>query len=237
MISRFSSPVVRSILCLGLTCCLASCSPYSGPDKTFAGALLGAGWGAGAGAVIGNQVNSTGPGAAIGAGFGAASGMLTGIGLDLAEGTELEQQREMDALKIQVAANQRSLAMLQDALDARTQKLSMTSTSSQVFFDANRASLRSGSVEQLERLANLTKQNPYIGMIELHGHSDSSSDKDQENKLSEARARTVATFLASHGISLDQINLVAHGAERPLASTESEAGRQLNRRVEIVFRR
>jgi outer membrane protein OmpA-like peptidoglycan-associated protein len=188
--------------------------------------------------VIGNQLDNTGAGAAIGAGFGAANGMLTGIGLDMAEGTELEQQRELDALKVQVAANQRNLMALQDSLDARDSKLTRTSGGvAQVFFDKDRASIRLGTAQQLERVADEIKRNPYVGRVELHGHSDNTGDTELNKRLSEARARTVATFLANQGISTDQIAIVPHGAEKPLASNDSEAGRQLNRRVEIVLGR
>ncbi len=233
MISRrlTSSIFVATFLALG------GCHPVAGPDKTVAGALLGAGWGVGAGAIIGNQVDHSGAGMAIGGGFGAVSGMLTGIGLDLEEQTELEQQRELDALKVQVNSNQRTLAMLQAHLDDRDLGLSHTQLSSQVFFDENRASLRSGSIAQLERTADYIKSNPYIGRVELHGHADNLATVEANKSLSEARARSVATFLANRGVSLDRIELVPHGAEQPLATNESEAGRQLNRRVEIVLRK
>jgi outer membrane protein OmpA-like peptidoglycan-associated protein len=215
---------------------VSSCYPTPGPDKAVAGAVLGAGWGAGAGAVIGNQVNDPGPGAAIGAGFGAVSGLVSGIGFDVAEGEELAQQRELDALKVQVAANQRALLALQDNLDDRTQQINAMGFSDQVFFDANRASLRLGSAAKLQRLAEAIKQNPYVTSIELHGHADDMGDTEKNKSLSEARARTVATFLVNQGISLDRIHIIPHGAENPLASNETEAGRQLNRRVEIVLR-
>ena len=229
-------------LCVSLVLLLflsfgVSCHPVPGPDKTFAGAVLGAGWGAGAGAVIGHQTSRAGEGAAIGAGFGAVSGVLTGIGLDISEGTELRQQRELDSLKVQVAANYRSLILLQDVLDDRDRRLNPTSGANQVFFDPDRASLRSGSAARLQRLAEAIKFNPYVGEVELHGHSDDNGDTERNRRLSEARARTVATFLAGQGISLDRIKLFSHGAARPLASNESESGKSLNRRVEIVLRK
>jgi len=212
-----------------------SCHPVPGPDKSFAGAVLGAGWGSGAGAIIGHQTGSGAEGAAIGAGFGAVSGLITGIGLDITEGTELRQQRELDALKVQVASNNRSLMLLQDVLDDRDRRLSPTSAASQVFFDAEKASLRSGSAARLQRFAQAIKFNPYVGSVELHGHSDDIGDTERNRRLSEARARTVATFLAGQGISLGRIRLFSHGATRPLASNETESGKQLNRRVEIVL--
>ena len=214
----------------------AGCYPTPGPDKTLAGAVLGASWGAGAGAVIGNQLNDPGPGAAIGAGFGAASGMVQGIGFDAAEGDALRQQRELDALKVQVASNQRVLLALQDNLDERERRINAAGFSEQIYFDPSRASLRLGSAAQLERLANAIKRNPYVTAIELHGHADDMGDPERNSRLSEARARTVATFLSMQGISLDQIKVVAHGAQEPVTTSESEPGRQLNRRVEIVIK-
>lgn len=222
-------PAVVAIVGLG------ACHPTPGPDKSIAGAVLGAGWGAGAGAVIGNQLNDTGPGAALGAGFGAASGLMTGIGLDLAEGTELQQQREIDALKVQVAANQRNLLWLQNSLDDRSRQINSKSVLDQVFFDEGRASLRLGSAAQLERVADAIKRNPFVTMIEVHGHTDETGDVETNARLSEARARSVAGFLVNQGISVDTVKLFAHGAKQPLASNNLESGRQLNRRVELVL--
>jgi len=212
---------------------VAGCYPTPGPDKSIAGAVLGAGWGAGAGAIIGNQLNDTGPGAAIGAGFGLVSGLSTGIGFDVAEGEELQQQRELDALKVQVASNHRILMALQDNLDERERRINAAGFSEEIYFDPSRASLRMGSAAQLERLANAIKRNPYVSGIEVHGHADDTGDQDRNMKLSEARARTVATFLVNQGMSLDAIKVIPHGAAQPLASSESESGRQLNRRVDV----
>lgn len=220
---------------LGGSLLLSACAGTPGPDKSFAGMLLGAGWGAGAGAVIGHQVNAAGSGSLIGMGFGAASGLLTGIALDVAEGTDLEQQRELDALKVQIAANHREITRLQEQLDNREQGLLRTPTSIRVFFDRERASLRSGSVVELQRLADAIKFNPYIGVIEVHGHTDETGDTEKNSRLSEARARTVATFLGNNGVSMDRIKVFSHGATRPLTSNETEAGRQLNRRAEVVL--
>jgi len=220
---------------LVLVSLFAACSPTAGPDKSIAGAILGAGWGAGAGAVIGNQSSNTGPGIAIGSGFGAASGMLTGIGLDMAEGTELEQQRELDALKVQLDANTRTIRMMQASFDSRRAQLQQTTSPAQIYFDQGKASLRAGTVAQLQQMAQLIKLNPYIGKIELQGHSDDMGNLDNNMRLSEARARTVAAFLGAQGISMDQMVVTGYGAQRPLATNENDAGRQLNRRVEVIL--
>jgi outer membrane protein OmpA-like peptidoglycan-associated protein len=228
---------VRMIGVAVLVLCAMACRPTPGPDKTVVGATLGAGWGAGAGAVIGNQVNATGAGAAIGAGFGAVSGAVTGVGLDISEGNELAMQRELDVLRVQVAANNRSLRRMQSTLDDRTRSLTASNPTGVIYFDEGQASLRLGSVEQLQRLSEAIKVNPYVGIVEVHGHSDDLGNSERNERLSEARSRTVASFLGSQGISMGQIKLFSHGASRPVASNESEPGRQLNRRVEVVVTR
>ncbi len=222
------------VICITLLIFI-SCHPTPGPDKAVAGAILGAGWGAGAGAVIGNQLNQTPQGAAVGAGFGFVSGGVQGLGLDQAEVSELAQQRELEALRVQVASNQRSLLSVQGQLDNREQALSHAAEGAQVFFDEDSAELRSGASGQLERLAESIKANPFYGQIEIHGHSDEIGNPQKNNRLGEARARTVATFLVNQGLSLDKMRVLNHGSNRPAASNTSEAGRQLNRRVEIVL--
>jgi outer membrane protein OmpA-like peptidoglycan-associated protein len=227
--------IARFVLLLVVMGLIGGCYPTPGPDKSVAGAVLGAGWGAGAGTVVGNQFGEPTKGLMIGSGFGAAAGLLEGAGLDIAEGHELEQQRELDALKVQLSANQRALIAVQNELDDRDRKLSSQTAGAQVFFDTGKASLRLGSVSRLQRLVDAIKLNPYVGLIEVHGHSDDMGDLDINRRVSEARARTVATFLAEHGVSIDQLKMFAHGAQRPLATNDTEQGRQLNRRVEIVL--
>jgi outer membrane protein OmpA-like peptidoglycan-associated protein len=218
-----------------LAICISSCSPTPGPDKSIAGAILGAGWGAGTGAIVGNQVDHAGPGVAIGAGVGAAAGLLTGIGLDVAESAELRQQEELEALRVQVSSNRQNLMQLQDRLDQRENILSDVGTASQIFFDTDSASLRLGSASQLERFANSIKINPHVAQIAVHGHSDDTGDTERNRRLSEARARTVVSFLSNQGLSVDTMRIVSHGAEQPIATNETDEGKQLNRRVEIVL--
>lgn len=132
---------------------ILGCSATPGPDKSATGAVLGAAWGAGAGAVVGNQLNRTGPGAMLGSAFGAGAGLMTGIGLDIAEGSELEQERELESLKMQVSANRAMLFEVQDVLDKHGVLRVPQPSSYDIFFDENRAAIRLGAAEELERLA------------------------------------------------------------------------------------
>lgn len=228
---------MRTVTSLFLVIFFFGCSPVKGPDKAIVGGVLGAGWGAGSGAVIGNQLGDPGPGAAIGAGFGFASGMLTGAGMDLVEEDALRQHKELQALRLQAASNARSLEQINEELDGVTTYARTASTESRIYFDKGRASLRYGSVIELERIANSFKADPNVEKILLQGHSDNTGDEDLNLRLSEARARSVATFLAKNGISTDQIEVDFFGAKRPLATNTTSEGKQLNRRVEVVVKR
>ena len=225
--------LIISIL-FSLTFLLTSCSVIPGPDKTAAGAILGAAWGAGAGAVVGNQVNAPSNGAGIGAGLGAASGIMSGIGLDVTEGAQLRHERDIEALKVKTSVNQRGLLGLQDSLDMKT-GLGAKGVIETIQFDPKKASIRLGSALRLEALANKLKQTSF-GLVEVHGHADDNGDHNLNTRLALARAKTVVTFLISHGISSDQIRFYEHGSQLPIASNKTSVGRQLNRRVEIILK-
>jgi outer membrane protein OmpA-like peptidoglycan-associated protein len=230
--SRNLSRLTRA-LCLLTTSALLGCAnPQSGPDKTIAGALLGAGWGAGAGAVVGNQVSTPGKGTAVGAGFGAAAGLLMGMGYDLEEGVQLEQNRQLASLQIQAAANHNSLLRLQTKLDSSlcTNPINGVYT---VFFDEDQTNLRLGAVSSLESVAEALKRIPRFSKIRVAGHTDDTGRPEYNDRLAAGRADSVAAYLASRGVALDQLTIESHSAKRPVATNRTAAGRQLNRRVEV----
>lgn len=225
-----------SLLVIGAVA-LAACSvPTPGPDKTAAGTVLGAAWGAGAGAAIGNQINSQGGAIAVGAGFGAVAGMMAGAQQDIEEGTQLDQNRRLAALKVQTFANQMELERIQAHLDI-PQGAPKTSAVYQVFFDEDATSMRSGAVANLEAIAESIKTNPYVGSVSVIGHSDDTGNTDYNEKLALARATSVAGYLASRGISLDKIKTSGVGSQKPIANNATPAGRQLNRRVDVQIGR
>ena len=225
--------ITSGSLLLLISSLLTSCSVLPGPDKTVAGAILGAAWGAGAGAVVGNQVGNPSNGAGIGAGIGAASGFISGVGLDVTEGSQLKHQRDIEALKVKTSVNQRGLLGLQDSLDKKT-GLGAKGVLETIQFDPRKASIRLGSALRLETLAKKLKQTSF-GIVEVHGHADDDGDHNLNTRLALARAKTVVTFLISHGISSDQIRFYEHGAQMPIASNKTAVGKQLNRRVEIIL--
>lgn len=231
--------MIKKLLILPVAALTLACSnPQPGPDKTVSGAVLGAAWGAGAGAVIGNQLefDPVGEGAAVGAGFGAVSGALQGAGYDLSESALIKQQEQLDALKVTNQVNTQQISDLQCRLDNQSMSPSSSGLVHQVYFDVDSTSLRNGSIANLERIANSLKQNNTLQMIEVIGHTDDSGDNKYNKRLALARARSVASYLSTKGLAVDRIDVESFGAKRPVASNTTEAGRQLNRRVEIYVK-
>jgi outer membrane protein OmpA-like peptidoglycan-associated protein len=226
-------------ICLNilLAASLIGCSnPQPGPDKSLAGGFLGAAWGAGAGAVVGHQLEGTptGPGTAIGSGFGAVSGLMTGIGYDLNEGAQLKEERELASLKVQNAVNAKQLQQIQARLD-RAITSDINGGIYQVFFDVDATSLKAGSIANLEIVAESIKTSPSAYVVNVVGHSDDSGTPDYNERLAEARARTVSAYLGQRGVSMDRIVVKNFGGTRPIASNATPEGRQLNRRVDIYI--
>lgn len=208
--------------------------PRRGPDKTVAGAVLGAAWGAGAGAVVGNQVSSSGEGAAVGSGFGLVAGAASGLGYDSVESDMADQEETLASLKIQNAANREELMQIQHRLDSAL-GTDLGVAFYQVFFDQDATSLKTGSIANLEVIAEAIKTNPHVGSVNVVGHSDDAGTPDYNERLAEARARSVSAYLAARGISVDQIKISSFGSQRPIASNTTAVGRQLNRRVDIYL--
>jgi outer membrane protein OmpA-like peptidoglycan-associated protein len=232
---KLSLRATVSISVLGLL--FIGCSnPQPGPDKTAAGMVLGAGWGAGSGVIIGHQLDVPGEGAAIGAGFGAVHGAITGAGYDLAEGAILKEKRELASLKVQNLANTRELAQIQAKLDDAAVS-DVGGGVYQVFFDLDATSLKAGSVANVQTIAESLKRNPAAYKINVVGHADDSGNPEYNERLAESRARTVSALLGSHGVSMDQIAVASFGSKRPLVTNTTAEGRQLNRRVDIFIGR
>lgn len=230
--SRISS----AILLICTTNLTTGCSPVSGPDKSAAGLVLGAGWGAGAGAVIGNQVATSGEGIPVGAGFGAMAGLLHGIGYDLEEGHQLQLQRQLASLNVQAVANQRYLEQLQRNLD-NTRRPDPVGGVYQVFFDEDQTNIRSGTISNLEALAESIKASGAFREIHVAGHTDDTGNTKYNETLADTRAKTVGTYLASMGIPVVQVQMKGYGATKPIATNSTAAGRQLNRRVDVYMTR
>jgi OmpA-OmpF porin, OOP family len=102
-----------------------------------------------------------------------------------------------------------------------------------VTFDFNKDTLRPDSAAVLEKARALLVARPDL-KVEVQGHTDNVGQSDYNLKLSEARARAVVGWLKSHGIAEDRLSARGYGASIPIADNGTDAGRAINRRVELV---
>ncbi len=101
-----------------------------------------------------------------------------------------------------------------------------------VFFENNKSVLPKESFSELDKLAVRLQKNQM--KIEIRGHADGKGDELKNQKLSEERAKSVVDYLISKNIKPDRLFYKGAGSSKPVASDETEEGRQKNRRVEFV---
>jgi outer membrane protein OmpA-like peptidoglycan-associated protein len=139
-------------------------------------------------------------------------------------------QSQAQQAQAQLASTQQELQNLQ----AKQTDRGMVMTLSDVLFDTGRATLKPGANRDLDRLAQALKDNPNTRVI-IEGHTDSVGGDDYNMALSEKRAQAVADALQMRGVPPDRFEVKGLGKAFPVASNATQAGRQQNRRVEIVF--
>lgn len=103
-----------------------------------------------------------------------------------------------------------------------------------VKFENNSSYLKSSSKNQLSRYSTTLKRYPNT-KIKISAHTDSKGDDRYNQWLSERRAKSVATFLSKRGISVNQLQTEGVGEQQPIASNDTEEGRETNRRVEFII--
>lgn len=101
-----------------------------------------------------------------------------------------------------------------------------------VFFDFDKWDLRPESFIELDRVIKLLKDNPAIE-IEMSAHTDNRGSDEYNFKLSDNRAKSVMEYIVSKGIDASRISAHGYGESRPIATNDTDEGRQLNRRVEF----
>lgn len=111
-------------------------------------------------------------------------------------------------------------------------KIGGTITLNNIYFDINKYELLPTSKSDLILLLAFLKLNPRI-TIEVSGHTDNTGKKELNQKLSENRAVAVANYLFANGIAKSRITTLGLGDQKPIATNETEEGKQLNRRTEV----
>ncbi|MBA3705041.1 MAG: PD40 domain-containing protein [Bacteroidetes bacterium] len=101
-----------------------------------------------------------------------------------------------------------------------------------IFYDFDKATLRTESISELERLLTLMKENSTL-QIEIASNTDSKGTDEYNQKLSQARAQSVVDYLIGKSISKERMIAKGYGETNPIATNDTDEGRQLNRRTEF----
>ena len=103
---------------------------------------------------------------------------------------------------------------------------------SNTLFKFNKFNLGETEKGYLDQVADWIKSEPEIN-VEIGGHTDSVGSDSYNQKLSEQRAKAVCDYLISQGVDKARLTYKGYGESEPIATNETEAGRQRNRRVEL----
>lgn len=144
---------------------------------------------------------------------------------------EAEQATALAAASI--AENERLREELA-GLEAEQTARGLVLTLGDVLFDTDRAELKPGAARTVDRLAQFLRDNPERELW-IEGHTDARGPDAYNLALSEQRAAAVRTALVARGIEPDRLFAVGVGETYPVATNDTVAGRQENRRVEIVI--
>ena len=183
-------------------------------SRTEKGAGIGAGAGAVIGGVIGRTQGNTAKGAIIGAAVGGAAGAIIGRQMD-------RQARELDD-------------ELANADVERVGEGIQVTFNNAILFDFGKADLRSQSRADLSDLAQSLNKYPNTEVV-IYGHTDNVGSDGFNQTLSENRAAAAGSYLAGQGVSRGRITTVGKGEREPVATNDTDGGRQENRRVEIAI--
>lgn len=188
------------------------------------GTLLGGGAGAVVGGILGNIIGkdtkATAIGAAIGTAVGAGAGTLIG--------------RHMDKVAAETAAQVQN-AKVETVTDANGLACVKVTFDSGILFKTNKYDLNAAAKADLANFATTLKKNTDCS-VDIQGYTDNKGSDAINNPLSQNRAQSVANYLMQQGVSSSQLkNVQGFGATNFVASNDTEAGRQQNRRVEVYL--
>ena len=124
--------------------------------------------------------------------------------------------------------NEQSMTAIEKAI-AETGKF----VTNNILFETGKATLKSESMAEIERVAAYMKKNPRA-RFEVQGHTDNQGSDNINDPLSQQRAEAVVKALASLGVDDFNLKAVGKGSHEPVADNKTEAGRAKNRRVEFI---
>jgi outer membrane protein OmpA-like peptidoglycan-associated protein len=207
--------MLGSTLAMALVATGCTTDPQTGErrmSKAAIGALAGAAVGTGTGALVGGRQKRTEM--IVGAGIGALAGGAVGAYMDKQErdlraktaGTDVEVVRNGDDLLLNMPSG--------------------------ITFETNSYAIQPQFRKTLDDVAGTLAQYDKT-YIDIYGHTDSTGGDAINIPLSENRAKSVADYLSTRGVTSARVGARGFGASQPLASNDTPDGRQKNRRVEI----
>jgi outer membrane protein OmpA-like peptidoglycan-associated protein len=141
-----------------------------------------------------------------------------------------EANRERDA------AQQNLFVSLSAILETRRETRGLIVNLSDVLFDTGKTTLKPGAREKLSKLSGILLAYSGAYQLEIEGHTDSVGTEDSNLALSRGRAESVRDYLTQNGIKSERVTAArGFGESKPVADNETAAGRQVNRRVEIII--
>jgi OOP family OmpA-OmpF porin len=136
-----------------------------------------------------------------------------------------------------VESRDRQIRMLETELAElrvdRTERGLVVTLSDEILFDVDQADLKPEGMQQLARVAEFLGQNPDRNVL-IEGHTDSTSPDAHNLELSQRRANAVEDFLITQGVDPTRMSAAGYGEQLPIASNDTAAGRQTNRRLDLV---
>jgi len=207
---------------IGLVIALSACTvldPYTREEETAKAqrqAIIGAAAGAAVGLITGDSSMERKKRALVGAGLGAIAGASVGTYMDR---QEAKLRAELERTGVSVTR------------DGDNITLNMPGN---ITFATNSADLNAGFFDVLNSVGLVVNEFDQT-VIEIAGHTDSTGTDEYNQQLSQQRASAVGTYLGTRSVRPDRIITVGSGEARPVATNDTDAGRQLNRRVELTL--
>jgi len=211
---KYLKPLVAATLAVSIAGCATD-----DPNKR---AKTGAAIGAVLGAVAGNQVSGARGAPIVGAVVGAIAGGAVGNYMD-------KQKAQLDRdLAAEAARNELQIIKLPgDAL-----KIGIASD---VSFDIDSAQIRPDALNTYAKIGNILKTYDKT-VIHVVGHTDTTGSNEHNQSLSERRASSVASYLASNGVPVGRLREEGRGEREPLVRTGDGVKESRNRRVDIIIK-
>jgi outer membrane protein OmpA-like peptidoglycan-associated protein len=202
------------------------------------GAGIGALGGAAAGGIIGAAVGHAGAGAAIGGALGLGAGALVGDQLLGQENKQKEQQKSIDQQRAEIEKNRALIDELKKRnIEARETSRGVAVNLPSVNFQFDSADLTADGRNKVNQIASIIKRDAPNRRVTVEGHAsrESAAQEAYNQRLSERRANTVADELERDGVNGRNVSSQGLGTRAPIASNDTESGRQQNRRVEVII--